>query len=127
MSLLPLATVTQLEERLGVPVGSIQDEDLTRAQRALEDASHLVRSETGIDWVDGVGIPTAPPSVVVVVLQAAKRVYINPDNLMGEQAGSYSWQGDPQSLGIYLTDDELRTVKAATREFMNAQEPDRWT
>lgn len=126
MSLPPLATVTQLEERLGVPVGSIQGEDLTRAQRNLEDASNLVRSESGIPWVDSSGTPTAPDTVVVVVLQMTKRVYINPDGLTSESVTGYAWQTDQQSMGIYLSEDELRTIKAATREWMQAQSPDRW-
>jgi len=127
MSMLPLATVTQLEERLGVPVGSIQGEDLTRAQRNLEDASTLIRAESGIAWVDSVGIPIAPDAVVVIVLQMAKRVYENPSNLSGESVGSYSYQNDQASLGIYLTDDELRSVKAATMEWMQQQSPTRWS
>jgi hypothetical protein len=126
-ALLPLAPVSALEERLGVPVGSLADADLTRAERALEDASHLVRAESGIAWVDAIGIPVAPEAIVVVVLQIAKRVYINPDGLTSESVEGYSWQTDQQTMGIYLSEDELRTVKAATREWLEQQNPGRWS
>lgn len=119
--LLPLATVSMLEERLGVPVGSLEGLDLTRAERALEDASHLVRAETGIAWVNAYGVPEPPEAVVVVVLQIAKRVFINPDNLTSESVGSYSWQADQASMGIYLSDDELRTVLAARDAYLRSR------
>lgn len=127
MSLLPLAPVSALEERLGVPVGSLAALDLIRAQRALEDASHIVRVESGIAWVDAEGVPVAPPTIVVVVLQAAKRVYINPDGLTSEAVEGYSWQTDQQSMGVYLSDDELRTVQAATKEWRETEAPGRWS
>lgn len=127
MSLPALAPVSALEERLGVPVGSLAGEDLTRAERNLEDASNLVRSETGIAWLTAPDTPTAPDSIVVVVLQAAKRVFLNPDGLTSESVEGYAWQTDQQSMGAYLTEDELRTVKAATREWTQLQSPTRWS
>lgn len=127
MPLTPLAPVSALEERLGVPVGSLVDEDLVRATRALEDASHLVRVESGILWVDATGDPIAPEAIVVVVLQIAKRTYINPDGLSSESVEGYSWQTDQQTMGIYLSDDELRTVQAATRAWRSTQDPARWS
>jgi hypothetical protein len=127
MPLTPLAPVSALEERLGVPVGSLVDEDLTRATRALEDASHLVRVESGVLWVDSLGTPIAPEAVVVVVLQIAKRTYINPDGLSSESVEGYSWQTDQQTMGIYLSEDELRTVRAATAAWRSTQDgPARW-
>lgn len=127
MSLLPLAPVSALEERLGVPIGSLAGADLTRALRGLEDASHLVRVESGIAWVDALGEPIAPAAIVVVLLQMVKRVFINPDGLSSESVEGYSWQTDQQTMGIYLSEDELRTVKAATKEWLETESPGRWS
>lgn len=104
----PLASVAMLEIRLGLAAGTLADLDLARASAALSDASDLVRAEARMPWVDA-----APPAVMVVVLQIAMRAYNNPNGYAGESYGQYAWQADQQSLGIYLTDDELRTVQAA--------------
>lgn len=125
-SLQALAPVSALEERLGT---TFEGTDLIRAQRALEDASELVRTETGLKWIDTEGQPCAPDAVVVVVLQMAKRAYLNPEGLTSESVEGYSWQGDQQNVGIYMSDEELRAVQAAAREWRLAHLPpgQRWS
>jgi hypothetical protein len=113
----PLATIADLETRLGLAEGALVDADLARATAAIADASELVRVEGRVPWVDATGTPTAPPAVVVVVLQVAMRVYNNPNGYSSEtvsaDGATYSNSNNQQALGIYLTADELRTVQAA--------------
>lgn len=116
MALPPLAPVSALEQRLGVPVGSLAGLDLARAEANLNDASALVRAEAGFDWVadDGVTI-TAPDAVVTVTVRAAIRAYRNPDGYMSENlGGSYSYTFAQSEIGVYLLTEEKRViVKAA--------------
>lgn len=114
MSLPPLATVTELEARLGLAAGSLAGVDLGRAQQALDDASGLIRLEAGVDWVaaDGVTV-TAPTAVRTVARNCALRVFRNPDEYQSESVGSYSYQYAPGATSAYLTAAEIRTVRAA--------------
>ena len=116
-ALAPLASVAELETRLGLAEGTLADTDLARAEAALADASELVRVEGRVPWVDATGNPTAPAAVVVVVLQVAMRVYNNPNGYSSEtvsaDGATYSNSNNQQALGIYLTPEELRTVQAA--------------
>jgi hypothetical protein len=111
-----LATVAQLETRLGVPTGTLAGTDLARAQADLADASDLVRTEGRRPWTDS----TAPPSIVVVTLQVAMRAYNNPNGYAGEtvsaNGATYSYSSDQQALGIYLTTDEQAVVLLAARQ-----------
>ena len=113
----PLATIAELETRLGLTAGTLADNDLARATAAIADASELVRVEGRVPWVDATGTPTAPAAVVVVVLQVAMRVYNNPNGYASEtvsaDGATYSNSNNHRALGIYLTADELRTVQAA--------------
>lgn len=107
----PLATVADLEKRLGVPVGSLEGEDLTRAQEALEDVSSLIRAEADQDFLDEDGNVVAPPAVLTVARQAAKRAYLNPEDLNSENTSDYG--SSRQSVGVYLTSDERRIIARA--------------
>jgi hypothetical protein len=124
MSLPPLATIADLEIRLGVDPGSLAGNDLARAEANIADASHLVRTASGLSWVDSTGAANPPESVVVVVLQVAKRVYTNPDGLASEtvsaDGASYSASNNQAALGTYLTDDELTVVRTAVAEAVAA-------
>jgi hypothetical protein len=104
---LPLATIADLEVRLGEPIGSLEGTDLARAQAALSDASTLVRLECGASWAD----PTeVPEGVWLVTVGVALRVYRNPSGLRSETVGDYSWSTDPAGT---LTADERALLKAA--------------
>lgn len=108
-----LAPVSELEKRLGVEVGSLTGTDLVRAEAALDDVSDLVRAESGRNWVLDNGVPLVPPSVKVVVLAVALRVFNNPTNYTSESAGDYSYQADPKAVGLMLTDDEVNVLHRA--------------
>jgi hypothetical protein len=111
----PLVTVTDLETRLGVAVGSLAGLDLARAEAALGDASALVRLY-GQSWVDTDGVTiTAPDAVKVVTVSAARRAYENPSNYQGESLGdgSYSWQAGQGAASIYLSDQEVALIRRA--------------
>jgi hypothetical protein len=111
--LVSLAIVADLENRLGVPEGSLEGADLARAKAALDDASALVRAEAGRDWIDDEGNAVAPAAVVTVVLRASAREYQNPRGFSSELLGEYQYQ-TRQTSGVYLTDDERRIVKVSS-------------
>jgi hypothetical protein len=119
-SLPPLATVAQLETRLGLPTGTLADADLARAQADLADASELVRTVARVSWVDANGNADAPAAVVVVVLQCAMRAYNNPNGYMTEtvsaDGATYTYSSNPQAIGIYLTADEVMIVQLCARQ-----------
>lgn len=114
MSLPPLATVADLETRLGVPVGSLAGADLARAGAALDDASALIRDEAGKSWVDEDGATvTAPEAVRTVARRSALREYRNPDGFSGENVGPYSYQLGREASSAYLTAGEVAIVRRA--------------
>ena len=117
MTLPALASVSQLETRLGIEVGSLEDLDLARAQACLADASELVRAEAGVDWISDLGEPNAPDVVVGVVVRAALRGFRNPDGVGSESLGGvYTYSFASGEASIYLTASEIDIVKkAATR------------
>lgn len=103
-----LAAVSALEVRLGYDQGSLAGVDLARAQAALDDVSAEVLDIADTDWTTD----TVPASVVRVVLAAAKRIYLNPQDLSSEQAGDYSWRANVRG-GDLLTPSEVDRVKTA--------------
>ena len=105
-----LATIAALEARLGIAQGTLAGTDLARAEADLEDASNLVRGETGKDFLDEDGLPAAPGPVVTIVLKAAKRCYRNPDEFSSETEDGYTWRREPDSVSPYLTDAEIRML-----------------
>jgi hypothetical protein len=112
MALPPLAPLSALETRLGLAAGTLTGTDRARAEADLADASVLIRAEAGVSYVadDGVTI-TAPDAVVTVAVRAARRAYLNPEDLTGENVGEYGWQR--REAGVYLTADEVRIVRKA--------------
>lgn len=102
----PLAPVSALEARLRIPIDSLQGVDLAKALADLEDASNLVRAETGKSWLSEQGQPIAPGPVVTVVLKAALRCYRNPDEFSAEAEDGYTWRREPDSVTPYLNQAE---------------------
>lgn len=104
-------SVVELEARLGLPAGSLADEDKIRAEAALEDATTLVLAEVSPAratlWASA-----APRVVALVVLKAARREFDNPRGITQETLGEHS-VGLSESSGVYLTVRELAQVRRA--------------
>lgn len=107
-----LASVVDLEARLGLDPNTLAGPDLGRARAALADASALVRMEARRTWVDEAGALTAVPDAIArVVLGAAQRTYTNPDAVVQESAGPFSRRIAETETGVYLTTAELDIVR----------------
>lgn len=104
-----LAAVADLEARLGVGEDSLADTELARAQAALDDVSAEVLHITGASWTDS----DVPDVVVRVVLAAAKRIFLNPQDYSFEQAGDYSWRANTAGAGELLADSERARIMEA--------------
>lgn len=103
---------------LAVRLGGVEVED-AQLQAALEDISALARYEArpagalwSVDWTEGDTATTAvPPSVRVVVLDAARRRLLNPEGYVSEQVGDYAYRRAEGTEGdSAFTDDELRKL-----------------
>lgn len=97
---MPLASVAQLEARLGEPVGSLAGEDLARATAALDDASAIVLRVGDPAWTDA----TIPDVARVVVLRLARRFWDNPEGLSYEAIGDHTVSRT--AANTFLTPDE---------------------
>jgi len=117
MDALPaLATSDELGERL---MRDFDEPELTRVLGLLDDASDLVRFESGKDWLD----PDDPTSLVdplprivrLITLRVTERAIRNPEGFSSESAGDYSYQrnGATGEGGLYLTDKEVRQLQRA--------------
>jgi hypothetical protein len=107
-----LATVADLEARLGLDPDTLTGADKARAEAALNDASALVRYEARVDWVAEDGLTTTAPDVVVrVVLGAALRDYRNPEGDISQTVGPFSRTIKASEVGVYLTDAEREIVR----------------
>lgn len=98
-----LATLEALVKRLGLDRALTTAEE-GRAEAAIEDASNLVREEARQDW-----LVDAPPAVVTIVLEAAKRGFLNPGSFTSETTGPFTVRRD--TVGVYLTDSEKDIVR----------------
>lgn len=102
-----LASVADLEARLGVPAGSLAGEDLARATAALEDASLIVAAYGDPAWTDA----TIPGIARVVVLRLARRIWDNPESLTYEALGDHTVSR--AQAGTFLTPEERALVAGA--------------
>lgn len=103
--------VAALEARLGLPSGTLTDEDKARAEAALDDAATLALAEVSAATADAWTLD-APKVVVLVVLKAARREYENPRGLSSEGLGEHS-VGLTDTSGVYLTDREVAQIRRA--------------
>jgi hypothetical protein len=103
--------VSALEARLGLPAGTLQDEDKTRAEAALDDAATLALAEVSTTKAAAWELD-APKVVVLVVLKAARREFENPRGLETESLGEHS-VGISETSGVYLTGREIAQIKRA--------------
>lgn len=106
----PLATTTDLGERLGESV----DDDI-QAMARLRDASAIVRAYAGKTWLDDAGdldgVPDDIPGVVAAMVERATR---NPTGTTQESAGPFTRSfGSEASSRLYLTKSEKLVVRAA--------------
>jgi hypothetical protein len=108
-----LATLGDLETRLGGPIGDpavIPDARRDQAQAVLDDTEAAALTEMGITaWVGPV-----PADVVRVVCARALRELRNPENIRSETIGGYSYSlagGGDVVVGGF-TADERRTLRA---------------
>lgn len=105
-----LITVAQLEARLKE---QFTGDALDQAQGLIEDASALVRHVARTDFATSV-----PAVIVSVVVQMVRRALNNPEELTGENIGSYGWQSMGQLSNatggaIYVTRAERRLIREA--------------
>lgn len=103
-----LAGLDDLSERLGVTFGP-EAPDSIRAQRALDDASALIRAEAGTDWND----EPVPPVIVAIAMAVAIRAFKNPDGASQASVGDVSLSFGSQAAGnaIYLTRQEVKAIR----------------
>lgn len=104
-SLPAFADVADLAARIP---GGIKDGDDDRAQAALDDASALIRAESGTDWASDF-----PDIVFTVTLRAALRAFTNPGGLQQESVQGWSGSFANSSTDVYLTSNEKRLVRSA--------------
>lgn len=112
----PLADLAALSARLGMALDEHEAEG-ERAQAALEDASALVRSESGKDWLDEHDdlVLDLPEIIAQVTLAAAYRAFRNPDGTAQASVGdvSVSYSRDGAAGSVFLTRAERRAVRKA--------------
>jgi hypothetical protein len=85
----PLATITDLEARIGHPITDPAEQ--ARANALLADASSLVRFAANQTWVDENGDLTVVPDLAVsITCQAALRGWFNPAGIEAAQLGAVS-------------------------------------
>lgn len=107
----PLADTGALEIRLGV---TFSTPETLRAEAILDDVSGIARKHAGKTWVtDGVLDDDVPADVVAVVLKAARRLFVNPDEFASEQDGDYSYRlpADVISSGTF-TEAEIDLLRS---------------
>ena len=109
----PLASVEELEARLGAPFPSAPEH--ARAMAALEDASAVLRAECGrAEWDE------VPETVRVLTLRVARRMLMNPDGLQSESIGPASASVSGEVAEGMLTVAERRMLRAGVGSHRSA-------
>lgn len=114
MSKLP--AFARVEDLAARRPGGVLEGDRPRAQAALDDASTLIRTEVGKDWVNETD-PTklaadVPAIFLTVACHAAKRAIDNPEGVQSEAlAQGYSASYANSSSDVYLTKAETAKVR----------------
>lgn len=107
----PLADPAGMEARLRRNLSGVE---LAAAEAAIDDASALIRAESGRSWLDEDGLPDE--RVVPLVLSVALRAFRNPDGYATETVGSWTGvfggSGQDTASGVYLTSHERRQLQA---------------
>ena len=112
----PLASLTDFTDRLGRPLSGV---DATRAESAIRDASAIVRTEAGENWVDVNGdLTEVPEAIVAITMAVARRSWENPSGktTTSEGIGQYTeangWAN--ASADVYLKASEKAIIRAVT-------------
>lgn len=112
MALPTLATVDDLERRLGQPIS-----DRDQAEALLEYASALIRGYTGRTYVDDDGdlVDPLPDGVTQVCVEMVFRAITNPSGVTQDTAGPFSVSfGSEAAQRVYLQSsekDELAPIR----------------
>lgn len=117
-----LATLEALGLRLGLELTDEHGDPLApdglRALAALEDASALVRSIAGLDYVDTHELLelVIPDVITSITLAAAYRAFINPQGAVQSSVGDVSLTlSRGESAGsVFLTNAEIRAIRKAS-------------
>lgn len=108
---IPLADLAGMEVRLR---RALSDAEATAAEAAIDDATALVRAETGRTWLDENGTPD--PQVAGIVLSVALRAFRNPEGFSSQTVGSWTGTvgggGQDVASGVYLTTHERRQLQS---------------
>lgn len=108
---IPLADLTGMEVRLR---RSLTGLEATAAEAAIDDATALIRAESGRTWLDEDGLPD--PRVANLVLAVALRAFRNPEGYSSQTVGSWTGTvggtGQDVASGVYLTAHERRQLQA---------------
>jgi hypothetical protein len=100
-----------------------------RAQRAIDRASTLVRTHTGLSFVDeNEELTDVPDAAFEVTLAAAARAWWNPKGVIQDTTGPFTVRySEQQAEGVYLTDAEekmLDTLRTKARLWTQSVEKD---
>lgn len=108
-----LATIEDMEARLGHAI--IEDDERTRAQSLLNDASALIRFEANQTWMDNTVEPpvlgVVPDFIVALTVRAAIRGWYNPAGIEAAQLGAVSVRYG----GAWLTSAEREQLALSNR------------
>lgn len=116
MSLPAFATVLDVEARLR---RTLDADEVTQAEVFLDDASDLIRSESGAEWVNADGTALDGTAAQLGALgrvcsAAAARVMRNPGGANQQTAGPFSQSfGTNATPSVYLTKAERKIVARA--------------
>lgn len=107
----PLADLADLEIRLR---RGLEGTEAAAAEAAIDDASALIRAESGRSWLDENGDPD--PRVSPIVLAVALRAFRNPEGYSSQTVGSWTGTvggtGQDVASGVYLTSHERVQLRA---------------
>lgn len=114
----PLADIEDLEARLEFELDD--DKMRTLGQKALEDATVLVREYGLASWT----ATTAPPIAVTLTLKAAARFVNNPMSLETVRgADETNMWGERNASGVYLEPDEIDLLRRHRKTDKGFQAP----
>lgn len=108
-----MARLVSFEEATARP--GFENADQTSLNATLDDVSSLAR-QAADGLLDDVSapLPESLAAVRTVVIQAARRGYVNPRGLAQEQLGDYGYtSGGSAVASIYLTEREKRIIRKA--------------